>query len=417
MRSLILWLLAAAATFVQAAPQPSAFPFAWRQPIVGETPSGRLCRVEVSAEIFDRCREFPADIRIRDTQDFEWPFFIWSPSRFDEMVAVRSETGSRAGGKGDGRPFILDLKIRKDARSQVPRHNQISLITTGHDFTRRVQVLGSDDGQNWEDLGRGYLVDHLQEAHVSNRIISYEENAHPLLKLFIFPSASNNRERFELIDAQVLQRTDPNAELRCIPLEPVPVPATESKDGIQTLAFLTGAQHRPIEYLRMIMEGDRFTYPVKVYGRNDATNSWRLITDGGVYRVGGQSRELIDLHGAAYRFLKIEIFHYEQKPVTVQSVLAESLPRYILFEPQSALPAFVLYGAARVPLPRYDLQFRTPPAQMTNALSLQLGEARVNPSKVALGLAAFGRSLVWLVLLVSGFLLIVFTLRRWRMGA
>lgn len=413
---LFVGALAVAASTSSAA-DAASFSLAWRQPIVGATSSGRLCRVEISAEMYDRCREFPADIRIRDTKNGEWPFFVWSPPRADEIVPVRTEQGTRAGGKGDGKPLTLDLKIRPDMRGLTPRHNQLSLITAGHDFIRRVEVLGSEDGRSWKDLGRGYLVDHLQEAHVSNRVISYEESALPFLRFFVFPNAGNSRERIELIDVQAAFRSDPSADVRSITLEAVPLVPAEKKDGVQVLAFDTGARHRPIEHLHLNMKGDRFTFPVKVYGRNHATNSWLPVADGGVYRVGGQTRELIDLHGAAFRFLKIEIFHYEQTPAVVRSVVADSLPRILVFEPASDAPAFVQFGGDRVPLPRYDLQFRTPPGAITNAQLLALGETRVNPSKIALGLASFGRSLVWLLLCVCFFLMMVFLLRRWRMGA
>ncbi len=387
------WIAAAAvaAGRIFAADTPEAF--AWQQPILGDIASGSVNRVIIPAEIFDGCKAFPADMRIIDERGVVWPFFLWSPPRLDDVTTVFAIAGKRSGGAG-GQVVVQEVQVRPDEHGNPSRHNQVSILTAGHDFIRRVEVLGSDDGQSWKELGSGYLVDQMQEAHVSNRIVNYGESAATRLLLRIHPNARNEKEPIDVLDVQVLYRAANCAPLQQIALQPLVLSATEFRDGVKTLAYDTGAQNRPIERLRIRAAGNEFMLPVKVFGRNSAATMWRWAADGGLYRVGGQSRDVIDLHGAAYRQLKIEFYHYDQKPPVIDSVVAETAPQYLFFESQGGRSPMLHYGAEHTPLPRYDLQRRTRIAAITNAPVLELGKAKSNPLKVASGLASYIHTMI-----------------------
>ena len=383
---------------------------AWRQPILGGTVSGRVYRVAIPPEVFDGCKSFPADIRIADEHRVVWPFFLWWPQRTDEIRPIFATMGRRTGG-ANGQIVVQAVGIRADGRAVSPVHNQVSILTGGHDFIRRVEVLGSEDGTSWKELGSGYLVDQMQESHVSNRLVTYADSTQPHLLLRIHPNARNEKDPIEVLDVQVENHVRSGDPLQDLLLQPLPLPASELHDGVLTLAFDTGAQNRPIEQLRVRTGAGEFTLPAKVFGRNSPADAWRWVADGGLYSVGGQSHHTIDLHGEAFRQLKIDLYHYDQKPPAIESVTAEVLPHFIVLEARGGSSPMLHYGAERMPLPHYDLQRLTSPAAITNAPLLQLGKARSNPLKIASGLSAYVKTMAWVAAAVIGCIFIAIILR------
>jgi len=385
--------------------------------VVGEVVSGRLYRVVIPAEVFDGCRAFPADIRIVDKTRATWPFFLWSPPERASVRPVFATLGRRTGGTG-GQPVAQELVIRLNERGEAPRHNQVSILTAGHNFIRRVEVLGSADGQNWRELGSGHLVDQMRESHVSNRMICYEDSAAPRLMLRIRPSGGGPAQAIEVLDAQVAYREPAENSLQEIRLEPMELPLVERRKNVVMAAYDTGAHNRPLERLtiRISASGD-FALPVKVFGRNESDSSWRWIADGGVYNIDGDGNNDIDLNAAAYRQIKVEIYHQNAKPPVINHAVAWWQPQYIVFESMGGEDPVLHYGGDRMPLPRYDLQRRTSESDITDAPLLALGKPKANPLKVASGLSAYLRALGWAaaVLAASAFFFIVLRSVRARL--
>lgn len=51
-------------------------PYTWRAPLLGAWTNGALYVAPVTAPVFDGSRGFPADLRIYDDQQNEWPFYV-----------------------------------------------------------------------------------------------------------------------------------------------------------------------------------------------------------------------------------------------------------------------------------------------------------------------------------------------------
>lgn len=386
--------------------------FAWRQPLVAAFASGQVYRVQLPAAVLDRSRAFPADVRIVDEDGVAWPFFLWAPARRAGIEIVAARVTRKQGGVGNEEPLEIDLQIgRGDGR--LP-HNQVILRTTGQDFVRRVEVLAVQDGDSWTEVGRGYILDQVQEAHLQNRAVSYTETRAPRLRVRIHPNARELDETFSLVDAQVALSSSPAAPPAVVPLVPVTLPASELRDGVLTLAFDTGARHQPLDTLRIAVQGQGFTLPVKVFGRNDAAQPWRWIADGGIYRNSAQERDTVDLRGASCRLLKVELHHYDQRAPLVAGVLAEMSPQYLVFEAGAGTRPMLTYGADGVPMPRYDLARRVTSATIAAAPLVELGQPRYNPRKLATGLRSYGEAFMWLAIGLGVALAAMAALRLWR---
>ena len=148
--------------------------------------------------------------------------------------------------------------------------------------------------------------------------------------------------------------------------------------------------------------------PVKVFGRNDATNLWRWVADGGVDRVDGRVRSAVPLHGAAYRYLRIDV-DAPEIPIDALLVEAWATPERIVFEAAGDSPAWLYVGGDDVPFPRFDLQHRLSPEQIENAQPCQLGKRRANPYRVVVVLRQYG----WWMGGVAAGVLVVFATVTW----
>jgi hypothetical protein len=134
---------------------------------------------------------------------------------------------------------------------------------------------------------------------------------------------------------EVLPDAEAEVQADQLALAPMEVPREDLKVGVQTLQYDLGYRNLPVIRLRLDTADRDFARPLKVFGRNTATNSWRWVADGGIHRMGDQVRSAVDLGNATYRYLKIELYHYEQPPLTVTGVVAELEPVFLVVEAAS----------------------------------------------------------------------------------
>lgn len=392
-------------------------PYLYRQAVEGNLATGVLYRIRVPREVFDACPSFPSDLRLYDEQARAWPFFLWVPEGQEELRNLPADLINRSEVREPQRYIRQDVRVRPEPRGRGPaRHDRLLIRMGGDRFFRKVEVLGSDDRNVWAELGGGFLVAQGGDHGGDNREIEYPPSDYPFLQVRIFPDARRADEPLDLQSLSVAWRAREEGESEEIPLEWT-APAQEQKEGLQVLCVDSGARFRPLARLRVEVAGRDFARPVKVFGRNAETNEWRWVADGGLHRMGAQVRETIDLRGAGFRHWKIELYHYEDKPLDIRGVRAEVVPNYLVFEAAgeaSERPA-LYYGADRVSYPRFDLQQRTSHAQTTNAPLRDLGRRQPNPHQSTSGLERYGRTLGLLAVgLVSALVLwvIVNMIRR-----
>jgi hypothetical protein len=329
--------------------------FAWRQAIVGGAEAGVLYRIQTPREVFDGSRNFPSDLRIMDGALRQWPFYIFTPEEKDIIETVPAKTVNvSVVGKKD-RYVRQDLVIPADAETGKRReHNQVIIRTPGSDFARRVEVYGSENQNDWGLLGAGYLVDHSRDVRVCNKTVRYPSSTFPFLQIRVYPNAQNAAEPLTVDELVVANNGEEPGEYEDVPLRKADVSKNDLKDGCQVVVFDVEAKNRPID--RLVIHGaDReYSRSLRVYGRNEETNLWRWVADAEIHKLGKSVQDTLSLKGFAFRFLKVELFNYDDAPLHDLSVKAEAVPRYIVTESQGG-GAALYYGAMDVDAPRYDL--------------------------------------------------------------
>ena len=408
-RAALLAVACAGALAVRADDDPRR-EFLYRQPLEGGIASGELFRVRVPREVFDACPSFPSDLRVIDARLRAWPFFVWVPAGHEELQSLSAEALNRSEVAEPQRYFRQDLRIRPEPFGKGPaRHDRLVIRMGGENFFRKVDVLGSDDRQVWAELGSGYLVAQGDSHGADNREIQYPPSTYPFLQVRIHPDARSASEALDLQSISVARLAREEGEQEELALE-WSQPAGEQKPGVQVIVADLGVQHRPVQRLRFDAAGRDFARPLKVQGRNAESNEWRWVTDGGIHRMGGQTRDAVDLRGAAYRYWRVELFRYEDAPLEIRRITAEAVPQYLVVEAVGGpddKPA-MYYGTDRINVPRFDLQQRTSKSAISAAPLREPGRRQMNPDRVASGLGRYGRALgLFAVGVVSLLVLIV----------
>ena len=378
--------------------------FLWRFEIKDVAPSGEVFLVKVPDAMYDGAQSFPNDIRVFGGDGTSWSFFPWSPPASDEPAYVSSKWESKAAEDVSG-PFKECLVSVSSAEGEETLHNRIVVSTSGSDFVRRVTLSGSADGESWVPVGEGYLVDQAHGARVRNQAIDYRPCTLPQLRVCVYPNARDASESFEIRDVALQYLVPAATRLEEVPLAKSSDEKHEEREGVQSLFFDTGARNRPLRELRISGERDEYAMPVKVYGRNDETNAWRWVADGGIHRNGEQVRDVVSVNGSSFRHVRIDLYHYEDRPFEAVSVKAWRAPQYLVIESKGG-SAKIYAGSPRVTLPRFDLQFRIASSKIAATAEKGLGERRHNPYHLVIVLRSYGKWLIWagvgVVLLLVG---------------
>jgi hypothetical protein len=369
------WMLLAALVTPMAGPAAElASSFTWQMPLEGTFKPASLYRVKVPGAVFDGCRRFPQDVRIIDDRGEQWPFYLWKPQDTRSFKTRSVKVLNRSLVEGDDPYLRIELQV------VGPRavHNRIIINSDGQNFIRRVEVLGSVDRKAWGQLTEGYLIDHATPQRVRNSEVRYPDADFPYLELRIHRNARRADETFGVKKVSVGRFIGREAERVDVPLERLPAAAEpEPPDSYRSVYLDTGFAGQPVERLHLVIADPEFARPVQVMGRNGPADAWVHVFNGEVHRLGESVRLTLQLD-STYRMLKLEVFHYDDAPLTIEQVTAEAVPRYLVFEPSSAGPATLYAGSESVQAPRYDLQRRTDAPAAATAPLASLGTRAPN---------------------------------------
>lgn len=128
---------------------------------------------------------------------------------------------------------------------------------------------------------------------------------------------------------------------------PPPQPARNGALEIET-GFRT-----PMAGLHLATPRQNTLLPVRILGRNDTSQPWRLLARTVVYRLGTEGDEAVNppqpLHGASARWLRIESTHGADLSASGLQASAEFAPLQLVFVATGAGPFVLAAGRADTP--------------------------------------------------------------------
>lgn len=377
--------------------------FAWRRDVQGAITPGGLYRVELDAAVVDGCRAFPDDLRLFDETGQAWPFYLWVPAEqiVDQPVAAERLNPSQAEAPEPYRR--VDLQLAAAPGGARARHDSVEIVTSGRDFIRRAEVYGADaEAGAWARVGWGYLVDHGPGAPVASREIRYPVCDYPRLQVRIYPTTRNAAEEFTVLAVTPRLAVRSPGEWRDLAAREVAAGRQDGRPGTQVLVFDTGARGCPLERVAVAARESNYVRAARVYLRDAPEEDWRWVAAGELHRVDWEAQHEVPLGRARGRFVKIELDHHDDPPLSGLAVRLQAAPRYLVTEAGAGRRPALYYGAGNVGPSQFDLARRVTAAAVQAAPVLRLAAATLGSgggstfwerhaaalSAVAVGLAA-----------------------------
>jgi len=384
----------------------------------------------LTPEVYDAARLDMTDIRLVDAGGKQVPYVLAKPKDITERrkyqlaVINRSTSADRA------------AMVTLDFGKQVVK-NSVEVETRGNNFRRAVKVEGSNDNIEFFTLvERAYVFAISYNRRFEQ--VDLPANDYRYLRISVLPMAEG--EKSPVINEVRAFKTDRELAKRQ-PIEMVRVEHREDEKSSSSIYVYDLAYRRlPISEIELDIADDSFYRYVTLEGRDAATRkvkldsednrqrfrevevSWERIISDAIYRyttAEGKKWEKLVLRlpseGRVYRYLKITINNYDDKPVTVKSASAKMITHKIVFAAGDSAAATLYVGSESARPPRYDLkqrlnhplQVKTRVAKLSNITDNPLfGQAEEKPAawtekhKVLLLII-----LVAMVLVMGGFIL------------
>ena len=329
---------------------------AMSQGIDGVFRPGQRGKLLVPDTVFDRCYNFPQDVRILATDGTQWPFFLYIPYPKTIDRTVEAEIINHSFVKGNNPYYQADIVIPK-VEGETLIHNQMEISTTGRNFIRQVKLYSNEGDRPQALMTTGYLVNDSRHRNAENRVVRYPKSDFSRLHIRIYTNARDNSETFALDKISITYSAYLESEQAQIDYTQIEVPDSEIDDNAQTLMFDTQARNRPVESMVFDVANQSYHRSVSIYGRNEIHEPWDWV-GGGIIHAWDNDVENTIKFSAKCRFLKVNVFHHDDLPLDINSVTLEAMPRYFVFEAATEGRANLHYGNPTVGRPRYDLRHR-----------------------------------------------------------
>jgi hypothetical protein len=359
-----------------------------------EDGTGRYCRLELTPDIYNVARGDLGDVRLVDADGEQIPYVLAKPQDVTERQKYRPMVINRSTGADKAAMITLDFG------KQVIK-NSIEIETSGNNFRRAVKVEGSND--NIEFFA---LVEHAYVFAVSfdRRFeqIDLPANDYRYLRITVSPMATE--EKGPVIDeVRAFKIGESFAERQTV--EMAPIEHSEDKKRNSSIYIYDLAYCRlPVSEIKLDIANDSFYRYVTVAGRDaeklkvkiDSEDNrqrfkevevrWQRIINDTIYRytsADGQKRESLILRipsgRRVYRYTRITINNYDDRPVIVNSASANMIAHKLMFENKDNAAPVLYVGSESAMAPRYDLERRLSNPLKVKAVMAKLSGITGNP--------------------------------------
>ncbi|MBI4056820.1 MAG: DUF3999 family protein [Elusimicrobia bacterium] len=324
-------------------------PSAWQWQKTFKAQKAVQARILLDAETYGGSRKDLADLRVTDPQGDETPYVLETEKDEirDAPAPARLYNLSRTP-KHDTR-FELDLG------PQAQPHNYLFLDISpeNKNFRIMVRLEGSPDAQHWNLIKeKGSILDFSESFRLRYTELYYPESDFRYLRLTL---QDRDSEPMQVRGASLRRHAHRYGEK-----EEHHFRMTKSSTPTSALWDLDfGHDKLPLGRLSFEIKGSDFKRRVTLSVPSGDGKSWSEIGNGAVYRYRtprfhGESLE-IHFPEVRTRKLRVEVFHYNDKPIPVQKIRAFGFPRHLRFKNTAAGTYTLHYGNPKASFPRYDL--------------------------------------------------------------
>ena len=328
-----------------------------------------MVEVSLSPEILDRCRPDRGDLRVIGADSTEVAYLT-------ECARARTESQTRSC-RLYNRTFVAGVSssVTADCEGKILK-NRVRISTEGSNFRRGVLIEASDDGSTWQTVRRGaflFRVGVAGKTEYEKDTVHFSTNNMRYMRLTIW-NAPGDPEEVGITEVEILHETvDPARTSSLV------IAATDVKQGEKRtiLEFDLGYRHVPLKELSLAFDEPDFFRRITVSGRQAETRivkhrvedgralereipvSWTRIQTGAIFRYSGEEGDesslTIDLSGASYRYIRVEIHNEDNPPLTLAAASATQHLYLVRFPFQPNEIWHLYFGNPRAGAARYDL--------------------------------------------------------------
>lgn len=257
--------------------------------------------------------------------------------------------------------------------------NELRLETSARNFRRRVEILGSSDGNDWVRLKSGsHIFDQHEEFQFQNLRVAYPETGYRFLKLILWLDGGKPLDIVRVSALRVIRR-----EVRP---ERVPARIVGRQEDVERkatdLLIETDLERQHLEACVPQVAQENFQRRAEV-SFQDRERVWVKVGAGDLYRfkvgeiIEGQLRiPISDLNEKRFR---LRIWNRDSPPLEVTSVVFERMPRVVVFQWDPSKSYRLFAGNAGANHPAYDLETATRRLDISQLPSCETGPVSPNP--------------------------------------
>ncbi len=361
--------------------------------------SSGFALVKLDAEVMQNCQEDFTDIRITDQQGKEIPCQVIRPG---QEQSVHSLNLINSVEYDDGTAAVFDM-------GENPRpHNQLVLnLAENGDYLREVEILASNDADNWGKLGTGKIFSYHSEHYNQ---INYPTSTMRYLQVNIRkkPGESSlgvNSAQLRFLSSNIYAG------------KPLPVSVISNRSNPKTTEVVVD-----LGLPNYIITGVQIQSADKNFDRNIivSSSSQSVFTQAESPRVSGRimaydfnnyrlNQDSIAVEQFCRRYLMISILNEDSPPLAIQAIkVYGAAPAFIA---ELAAPSLLWYGNPQAALPSYDLKEYASLIAKTDLPVIEAGPQQINPDYQAPVLPWTEKN-KWLldtaiILVAGGFIIII----------
>ncbi len=357
----------------------------------------QYCRLAITPEIYNVARTDLGDIRLVSSDGSQVPYILFKATDIKEKKEYAPTVINRSTGKNKAAMVTLDF-----GKQEIK--NSIEIITQGDNFRRAVAIEGSNDNTEFFTLvERGYIFAAGYDKGKRFEQIDLPVNDYRYLRITVKPMAEEEKSPV-IEEVKTYKSEERPAERQDVEIKLSEHKEDEKKNSSIYIYDLLYCR-LPVSEVELDIADSSFYRYVTLEGRDAATRKvkvesednrqrfkevevpWEWIGCDTVYRytaADGKKCEKLVIHFLPgrhiYKYLKIEVSNYDDKPVTIKSASAKMIAHRLLFTSEGSKNLTFYAGSESALAPRYDLSRKIGDPSRIKAGQAKLGSIVDNPN-------------------------------------
>ncbi|MGA2916558.1 MAG: DUF3999 family protein [Sedimentisphaerales bacterium] len=351
-------------------------------------------RADITPEIYNAAKPDLSDIRIIDSNGSQIPYLITRAYDIAERQEYSPKIINRSTDARKGSFVTLDF-------GGQTMKNSIKVVTGGNNFRRAVKVEGSNDNVRFFILVKQAFVFAITDKNWSQfSDVDLPLNDYRYLRITVTPMP-DEKDNPSIQDVRAFKCENKPAGRMSVAMLCTNHIEDENENS-SIYEYDLGLCNLPVSEIKLSIEDKSFYRHLTIEGRNvlkrrikiagednrerfeDVNESWYYLAGNAIYRyisADGKEQEKTTLpYSGAYRYLKVTIKNYDDRPLKIRSASAQMIGHKIVFSVEdNAKPVLLYVGSESANRPQYDIGHKIYKPLDVEAAPAILGNIAENP--------------------------------------